>query len=97
MSAPNAPNERLKVTIYILDRNLRADGLKVVVFRQTRAAGGAWTDAAANPDTAPSWKTRSSPARANLRLASLESAKPKSRAVSLPAPHGLAKPRIEEA
>ena len=35
--APNAPNERLKVTVYILDRNLRADGLKVAVFRQTRS------------------------------------------------------------
>src|ERR1700744_3663982 len=47
--APNAPNERLKVTIYILDRNLRADGLKVVVFRQTRA-GAAWSGAAGTPD-----------------------------------------------
>lgn len=50
--APNAPNERLKVTIYIMDRNLRADGLKVVVFRQTRKAGGPWTDAAPSPETA---------------------------------------------
>src|ERR1700748_2889651 len=49
--APNAPDERLKVTIYILDRNLRADGLKVVVFRQTRN-GAAWADAAPTPDTA---------------------------------------------
>ena len=46
--APNAPDERLKVTIYILDRNLRADGLKVVVFRQTRN-GAVWTDAPAQP------------------------------------------------
>ena len=45
--APNAPDERLKVTIYIMDRNLRADGLKVVVFRQTRT-GAAWSDAAAH-------------------------------------------------
>ncbi len=49
--APAAPNERLKVTIYISDRTLRADGLKVVVFRQTRN-GNAWTDAAPSPDTA---------------------------------------------
>jgi len=41
--APNAPDERLKVTIYIMDRSLRADGLKVVVFRQTRV-NGAWSD-----------------------------------------------------
>jgi len=50
--APNAPDERLKVTIYIMDRDLRADGLKVVVFRQTRAANGGWSDATANPEVA---------------------------------------------
>ena len=50
-SAANAPTERLKVTIYILDRHLRADGLKVAVFRQTRT-GDAWADAQVNPDTA---------------------------------------------
>ena len=37
-SAPENPNERMKVTIYILDRRLRADGLKIAVFRQTRSA-----------------------------------------------------------
>ena len=50
-SAPDTPTERLKVTVYILDKRLRADALKVAVFRQTRA-GDAWTDAATNPDTA---------------------------------------------
>src|ERR1700750_2751634 len=29
---PEAPNERLKVTVYILDARLRADGLNVAVF-----------------------------------------------------------------
>ena len=42
--APTAPDERLKVTVYIMDRQLRADALKVVVFRQTRTANG-WVDA----------------------------------------------------
>ena len=42
--APSSPNERLKVTVYIMDRSLRADGLKVVVFRQTRN-GNTWQDA----------------------------------------------------
>jgi Domain of unknown function (DUF3576) len=50
-SAPDDQNERMKVTVYILDRRLRADGLKIAVFRQTRA-GAAWSDAAVNPDTA---------------------------------------------
>ncbi len=50
-SAPTTPDERMKVTVYILDRDLRADGLKVAVFRQTRTTAG-WTDAPVNPDTA---------------------------------------------
>ena len=50
-SAPENPNERMKVTIYILDRRLRADGLKVSVFRQSHSADG-WVDAQVNPDTA---------------------------------------------
>jgi Domain of unknown function (DUF3576) len=50
-SAPEAPNERMKVTVYILDRALRADGIKVAVFRQTRATEG-WADAPVNADTA---------------------------------------------
>jgi len=50
-SAPSGPNERMKVTIYILDRRLRADGIKIAVFRQARSNEG-WVDAAVNPDTA---------------------------------------------
>ncbi len=50
-SDPSDTNERMRVNIYILDRKLRADGLKIVVFRQTKA-GEAWVDAQVNPDTA---------------------------------------------
>jgi hypothetical protein len=49
-SAPEDPNDRMRVTVYILDRNLRADGLKVAVFRQTHAGDG-WVDAQVSPDT----------------------------------------------
>jgi hypothetical protein len=38
----DSPRERLKVQIYILDRQLRADGLRVAVFRQTLNDSGAW-------------------------------------------------------
>jgi len=48
-SAPDDTNERMKITVYILDRTLRADGLKIAVFRQTRS-GETWADAAVNPD-----------------------------------------------
>ncbi len=50
-SAPSDPNERMKVTIYILDRRLRADGIKIAVFRQSRSNEG-WVDSSVNPDTA---------------------------------------------
>lgn len=49
---PEAPNERFKSTVYILDTALRADALRVSVFRQERSADGAtWIDAAVNPAT----------------------------------------------
>ncbi len=47
---PQTPNERFKLTIYILDTRLRADGLKVNVFRQVNT-NGAWADASADPQT----------------------------------------------
>lgn len=50
-SSPQTPNERVKVTVYILDRRLRADGLKIAVFRQTKSNEG-WVDVTVNPDTA---------------------------------------------
>lgn len=50
---PESPNERFKVQIYILDRQLRADGLRVSVFRQVRDASGDWAAAAVKPETAP--------------------------------------------
>ncbi|WP_049767730.1 DUF3576 domain-containing protein [Parvibaculum lavamentivorans] len=48
---PKAPGERFKVTVYILDRRLRADGVKVAVFRQNRT-GNEWVDTSVSPDTA---------------------------------------------
>jgi len=68
--APSSPNERLKVTVYIMDRTLRADGLKVVVFRQTRA-GNAWQDAQPSPDTAHKLEDSILTRARELRLASL--------------------------
>ena len=50
-SFPTAPGERIKATIYILDSRLRADGVKVSVFRQTNS-GGVWSDAAVDTATA---------------------------------------------
>jgi hypothetical protein len=44
-SPPESPGERFKVTVYILDRELRADGLRVTVFRQKRETPGGWIEA----------------------------------------------------
>jgi hypothetical protein len=41
---PNSPNERMKVTVSILDQDLRADALRVAASRQV-AQGGTWVDA----------------------------------------------------
>lgn len=41
---PASPNERIKLTISILDQDLRADALRVAASRQV-AQGGGWVDA----------------------------------------------------
>jgi hypothetical protein len=46
------PNERMKVQVTILDRELRADGVRVSVFKQqTAPRGGNWVDAQVDPRT----------------------------------------------
>lgn len=52
---PQVPGERFKLTVYILDTRLRADGVKVSVFRQEKdgsGPGAQWRDASVNPSTA---------------------------------------------
>ena len=50
-SPPESPNERFKVNIYILDKALRADGLRVTVFRQRRTSEERWVEAKVNQKT----------------------------------------------
>jgi hypothetical protein len=47
---PETPAERFKMTVYILDRQLRADGIKIAAFRQIHV-GGQWADAVVSPET----------------------------------------------
>ena len=42
---PEAPQERFKMNVYILGRALRADGVRVAVFRQVQDGTGSWSDA----------------------------------------------------
>ncbi len=41
---PKAPGERFKVNAIILDKTLRADGVKITVFRQIADRKGGWRD-----------------------------------------------------
>tara|TARA_E500000331_G_scaffold343438_1_gene378253 strand:+ start:533 stop:1066 length:534 start_codon:yes stop_codon:yes gene_type:complete len=48
---PETMGERFKVNVYILDSELRADGLRVSVFRQRREPNAGWVDAKVSADT----------------------------------------------
>ena len=50
-SLPEAPDERFKVNVFILGRELRADGVKAAVFRQRRDTTGNWADVAVEERT----------------------------------------------
>ncbi len=49
-SPPNSPDERFKATAYIMGRELRADAIRVTLFRQV-FQGGHWSDATVSPVT----------------------------------------------
>jgi hypothetical protein len=67
-----APNERLKVHVLILDRTLRADAVKVSVFRQLRDGRGEWIDESVDPKTAVELEDKILTKARELRIASVE-------------------------
>lgn len=48
---PATPNERLRVAVYILDSRLRAEALRVSVFKEVKKPTGDWIDATVDPET----------------------------------------------
>ena len=68
---PESPDERFKMTIYILGRTLRSDGVQVSVFRQQRGGDGQWVDRTTNPDTAVSLEDKILERARQLRTAQL--------------------------
>ncbi len=50
-SPAETPNERFKVNVFILGRELRADGVRCSVFRQRKDANGGWIDASVDGNT----------------------------------------------
>jgi len=49
---PETLAERFKVTVYILGRDLRADGIRAAVFKQKQDSLGNWIDATVSQETA---------------------------------------------
>ncbi len=49
-SPSETPMERFKLNVYVLGRALRADGVRVSVFRQVYDNAGTWRDAAVEED-----------------------------------------------
>jgi hypothetical protein len=51
-SPPETPDERFKVNVFILGRELRADGVRASVFHQRKDASGQWAEAPVDANTA---------------------------------------------
>lgn len=55
-SEPDQPDQRHRVNVFILSGQLRADGVRVAVFRQVRNEAGEWVDAEPPAETASALK-----------------------------------------
>lgn len=69
---PESPSERFKINIFILDRALRADGVKVSVFKQLRDQTGQWIDAKIDPRMASDLENSILTRARQLRVVSTE-------------------------
>jgi hypothetical protein len=65
---PETPDERFKVNVYIIGRTLRADGLRVSVFRQIQDPQGRWADAPVGADVATEFENAVLARARQLRL-----------------------------
>ena len=50
-SLPSQPSEQIKLAIFVLDKELRSDAIRVVVYVQSRK-GDVWQDAGIDPELA---------------------------------------------
>ena len=69
---PEKPDERFKVTVYILDARLRADGLNVAVFKQNKGADGQWIDAPSTSQTETDFENSILTKARQLRLSNIK-------------------------
>ncbi|MGE4280943.1 MAG: DUF3576 domain-containing protein, partial [Magnetospirillum sp.] len=71
-SLAESPNERFKLNVFILDRALRADGVKVSVFKQVRDSTGQWVDYRVEPKMATDLENAILTRARQLRIVSTE-------------------------
>jgi hypothetical protein len=72
-SPPESTNERFKINVYILGRDLRADGVRAAVFRQLRdPQSGNWIDASVEQQTPTDLENAILTRARQLRIASLQ-------------------------
>jgi len=74
---PETPTERFKINIFILDRQLRADGIRTAVFRQTQTSDGRWVDAAVDKKTAGDFENAILTRARELRVATADATQTK--------------------
>lgn len=72
-SPPESPNERYKMSVYILGRQLRADGIRVSVFRQQSRTGNNWQSGTVSKDTAVNLENQILTRARQLRLVASKS------------------------
>lgn len=70
-TAPEKPDERFKINVFILDRQLRSDGISVKVFRQ-EMRGGRWADSRVADDTGTQLEDAILTRARQLRVAKLQ-------------------------
>ena len=72
-SPPETPRDRYKMSVYILGRQLRADGVKVAVLRQQSKGPDGWHSKLVSKDTATSLENKILARARQLRIASEQS------------------------
>lgn len=68
-AAAETPDTRFKLNVLILGRELRADGLRVSAFKQSRAASGQWIDVPVGNETVSSLENAILTRARELRIA----------------------------
>jgi len=68
-AAQETPDTRFKLNVFILGRELRADGLRVSAFKQIRTTNGQWIDSPVGPETVSSLENAILARARELRIA----------------------------